>query len=51
MRNVPPTFASQYPKVKVIKGDFDSTEAIKEAAASAHVVVSKSSFSLGKLDH
>lgn len=39
LRNVPNTFASTYPKVKIIKGDYDSFDILVETASQADVVV------------
>ncbi|KAF1950633.1 NAD(P)-binding protein [Byssothecium circinans] len=39
LRNVPETFASTYPKIKIVKGDYDSTDILTEEASKADVVV------------
>jgi hypothetical protein len=39
LRNVPSTFSQKYPNVKIVKGDYDSTEIITKAASEAHIVV------------
>lgn len=39
LRNVPPTFQSRYPNVKVVKGDYDSFDILAEEASQANVVV------------
>lgn len=39
LRNVPSTFEKKYPKVKIVKGDYDSTETITKAASEANIVV------------
>ena len=42
LRNPPEDFGNLFPNVKVIKGNFDSTDVISNAAADAEVVVRKS---------
>ena len=39
LRSVPNTFSERYPKVKIVKGDFDSFDIISKAASEADVVV------------
>ena len=39
LRNVPNTFSERYPKVKIVKGDYDSFDIISKAASEADVVV------------
>lgn len=39
LRNVPEKFNERYPKVKIVKGDYDSFDIISEAASQANVVV------------
>ncbi|KAF2238636.1 NAD(P)-binding protein [Viridothelium virens] len=39
LRNVPSNFTSRYPKVNIVKGDYDSAEVISDAASKANVVV------------
>ena len=39
LRNVPEKFNERYPKVKTVKGDYDSFDIISEAASQANVVV------------
>jgi hypothetical protein len=39
LRREPSAFSSTYPQIKVIHGDYDSTDAISEAAESADIVV------------
>ena len=41
LRNVPENFSSLYPKVHVVKGDYDSTDIITDAASKVNVVVRK----------
>lgn len=41
LRNVPESFSKRYPKVHIVKGDYDSSEVISEAASKANVVVRK----------
>jgi len=41
LRNPPENFGNLFPKVKVIKGDFDNIDVITNAAADAEVVVRK----------
>ena len=39
LRKIPPNFTNLYPNVKIIHGDYDSTDVLSNAAANAHVVV------------
>lgn len=39
LRDPKPSFSEKYPNVKVIKGDFESTELLKDAASKADIVV------------
>lgn len=39
LRSVPAEFTGRYPKVKTIKGDFDSFDVIKTAAHAADIVI------------
>ncbi|KAF2634472.1 NAD(P)-binding protein [Massarina eburnea CBS 473.64] len=39
LRNVPDAFSSTYPKVRIVKGDYDSTDLLSEEASKADVVV------------
>ncbi|KAI9839555.1 MAG: hypothetical protein M1819_002181 [Sarea resinae] len=39
LRKVPDGFKERYPKVKIIKGDYDSAEIISDAASKANIVV------------
>ncbi|KAF3049642.1 hypothetical protein E8E11_007151 [Didymella keratinophila] len=39
LRREPPTFRSTYPNIKVIHGDYDSTDLISQAAQEADIVV------------
>ncbi|KAF2485559.1 NAD(P)-binding protein [Neohortaea acidophila] len=39
LRNVPQDFSSRYPKVKIIKGDYDSHDILAAATSNADVVV------------
>ncbi|KAK5687720.1 hypothetical protein LTS10_001860 [Elasticomyces elasticus] len=39
LRNVPEKFSKLYPAVKVVRGDYDSTDLISETAAKANVVI------------
>lgn len=39
LRTVPPTFETRYPNVKIVKGDYDSSDILAEAASQADVVV------------
>ncbi|KAK5732235.1 hypothetical protein LTR17_010681 [Elasticomyces elasticus] len=39
LRNVPEKFSKLYPDVKVVRGDYDSTDLISETAARASVVI------------
>jgi len=51
LRNVPDGFASRYPNIHIVKGDYDSADVISNAASQANVVVRKSffgSFALGR---
>lgn len=42
LRNPQPSFSEKYPNVKILKGDFDNFELLKDAASNADVVVRKS---------
>lgn len=42
LRNEPANFKSLYPDVHVVKGHYDSTDVLTEAASKADVVVRKS---------
>lgn len=39
LRNVPSNFSQKYPKVSIVKGDYDSSDVIAEAASKANVVL------------
>lgn len=39
LREPKPSFSEKYPNVKVIKGDFENTELLKDAASKADIVV------------
>ncbi|KAK5712105.1 hypothetical protein LTR15_012174 [Elasticomyces elasticus] len=39
LRNVPEKFSKLYPAVKVVRGDYDSTDLISETAAKANIVI------------
>jgi nucleoside-diphosphate-sugar epimerase len=39
LRNVPADFEQRYPKVKIVKGDYDSFDTISDAASKANIVV------------
>lgn len=39
LRNPQPSFSEKYPNVKILKGDFDNFELLKDAASNADVVV------------
>lgn len=39
LRNIPSTFEKKYPDVKILKGDYDSSEIITKAASEANIVV------------
>ena len=39
LRNVPADFEKRYPKVKIVKGDYDSFDIISDAASKANIVV------------
>lgn len=39
LRNVPDNFAKLYPNVEVVKGDYDSSKILSEAASQANIVV------------
>lgn len=39
LRNEPASFKEKYPNVKVVKGDYDSTDILTEAASKAEVVI------------
>jgi hypothetical protein len=39
LRNIPPTFHSQYPNVKIVEGDFDDVDLISATAAESDIVV------------
>lgn len=39
LREPTPTFSEKYPNVKVLKGNFENTELLKEAASKADIVV------------
>ena len=39
LRNVPANFEQKYPKVKIVKGDYDSADIIAEAASKADIVI------------
>ncbi|VBB84702.1 Putative protein of unknown function [Podospora comata] len=39
LRNVPDTFTSQYPNVKIVRGDFDDTTLIADTASKADIVI------------
>lgn len=41
LRNVPDGFEKRYPKVTIVKGDYDSFDIISEAASKANIVVRK----------
>ena len=41
LRNVPKDFEKRYPKVQIVKGDYDSFDVIAEAASKASIVVRK----------
>ncbi len=41
LRNVPADFEKRYPKVKIVKGDYDSFDIISDAASKANIVVRK----------
>ena len=41
LRNAPVNFATIYPNVEVVRGDYDGWEVIVHAASEAHVVVRK----------
>ncbi|RAL63721.1 hypothetical protein DID88_003368 [Monilinia fructigena] len=39
LRSIPSNFASLYPKIKIVKGDYDSVDIISAAASEADVVI------------
>ncbi|KAF7197422.1 hypothetical protein HII31_01232 [Pseudocercospora fuligena] len=39
LRNVPANFASLYPNVKIVRGDYDASETLSKAASEADIVV------------
>ena len=39
LRNVPEKFATTYPQVQIVQGDYDSVDVLAEAASKADVVV------------
>ncbi|KAK5169040.1 uncharacterized protein LTR77_006349 [Saxophila tyrrhenica] len=39
LRNVPSNFSTRYPNVHIVKGDYDSTDIISDAASKAEIVV------------
>lgn len=39
LRNPPADFSTQYPSVKVVRGDFDSFDIISDAAAGADLAI------------
>ncbi|KAF2631304.1 NAD(P)-binding protein [Macroventuria anomochaeta] len=39
LRRVPPNFTSSYPNIKIVNGDYDSTDLISSAAKEANIVV------------
>lgn len=39
LRDPKPSFSEKYPNVKVLKGDFESSELLKDAASKADIVV------------
>jgi hypothetical protein len=39
LRNPQPSFSEKYPNVKVLKGDFESFDLLKDAASKADIVV------------
>jgi uncharacterized protein YbjT (DUF2867 family) len=39
LRNPPADFSTQYPSVKVVRGDFDSFDIISNAAAGADIAI------------
>jgi len=41
LRRVPDGFASRYPNVHVVRGDYDTTDIISNAASQANIVVRK----------
>lgn len=41
LRNPPEDFAKTYPKVKVVRGDYDNADVLSEEASKADVVVRK----------
>ena len=42
LRRVPDGFASRYSNVHIVRGDYDTTDVISNAASQANVVVRKS---------
>ena len=41
LRNVPSDFASRYPKVSIVRGDYDNIDIIADTASNAKIVVRK----------
>ncbi|KAA8567039.1 hypothetical protein EYC84_010123 [Monilinia fructicola] len=39
LRSIPSNFASLYPKIKIVKGDYDSVDIISAAASEADIVI------------
>ena len=39
LRNIPDNFNKLYPHVQIVKGDYDSSDVISDAASKANVVV------------
>lgn len=42
LRNEPSNFKKLYPDIKVVRGDYDSTEILSDAASKADVVIRES---------
>ena len=41
LRNVPENFVERYPKVQIVKGDFDDEKLISETASQNNIVIRK----------
>lgn len=39
LRSTPAEFTSRYPRIKVVKGDFDASDVIEKAAYEADIVL------------